>query len=125
MMRALREHPAKVGRALRARQSSIAARTECAPSLIAFAPLVAFVALVPSVRADALTDGKSAAAIYFDHYTRPQYYGAVKSTDPERWQDISAQVSFPRAARHGTVLEVPGSVIRNLQNQEHNQQPKP
>ena len=63
--------------------------------------------------------------IYFDHYTRPQYYGAVKSTDLERWQDISSQVSFPRAARHGTVLEVPGSVIRNLQNQEHNPQPKP
>jgi beta-xylosidase len=63
--------------------------------------------------------------IYFDHYTRPQYYGAVKSIDLERWQDISSQVSFPRAARHGTVLQVPESVIRNLQNQEHNQQPKP
>ena len=52
--------------------------------------------------------------IYFDHYIKPQYYGAVKSTDLEHWQDISATVSFPEGFRHGTVLRVPGEVVKNL-----------
>jgi beta-xylosidase len=63
--------------------------------------------------------------IYFDHYGRPQYYGAVKSTDLEQWQDISPQVTFPRGIRHGTVLKVPEPVVRNLQNQEPNHTTKP
>jgi len=54
--------------------------------------------------------------IYFDHYARPQYYGAVKSRDLQHWQDISKEVSFPPGARHGTVLRVPESVVKNLQN---------
>ncbi len=60
--------------------------------------------------------------IYFDPYTRPQYYAAVKSTDLEHWQDISPQVSFPPGTRHGTVLKVPEQVVRNLQNQVTNTQ---
>ena len=55
--------------------------------------------------------------IYFDHYGTPKYYGAVKSTDLEHWRDISPQVSFPKGARHGTVLKVPRSVVENLANQ--------
>jgi hypothetical protein len=54
--------------------------------------------------------------IYFDHYGKPQYYGATKSSDLAHWQDISTQVSFPKGARHGTVLKVPGQIVRNLQN---------
>jgi Glycosyl hydrolases family 43 len=54
--------------------------------------------------------------IYFDHYGKPQYYGGTKSSDLEHWQDISPQISFPKGARHGTVLKVPGQIIRNLQN---------
>jgi len=52
--------------------------------------------------------------IYFDHYGKPQYYGAVKSTDLEHWQDV--QVSFPKGARHGTVLKVPETIIHKIQN---------
>jgi beta-xylosidase len=54
--------------------------------------------------------------IYFDHYGKPMYYGAVKSPDMEHWQDISPQVSFPKGIRHGTVLRVPKSVVLNLQS---------
>jgi hypothetical protein len=50
---------------------------------------------------------KTKADIYFDHYSRPQYYAAVKSTDWEHWHNISAQYRFPLGARHGTVLKVP------------------
>jgi hypothetical protein len=56
--------------------------------------------------------------IYFDHYANPKYYGAVKSTDLERWQDISSQVSFPRGIRHGTALRVPAGVVEDLRRQQ-------
>ena len=54
--------------------------------------------------------------IYFDHYAKPQYYGAVKSRDLARWQDISDQLSFPQGARHGTVLRVAESVVQRIQS---------
>jgi hypothetical protein len=52
--------------------------------------------------------------IYFDHYGNPKYYGGVKSPDLEHWQDISAQMSFPKGFRHGTVLRVPEAVVNHL-----------
>ncbi len=58
--------------------------------------------------------------IYFEHYGSPQYYGAVKSVDLEHWRDISPQVSFPRGARHGTVLRIPESIVRILQERQTN-----
>jgi len=54
--------------------------------------------------------------IYFDHYAKPQYYGAARSGDLAQWQDVSAQVSFPKGARHGTVLRVAESVVQRIQN---------
>jgi beta-xylosidase len=53
--------------------------------------------------------------IYFDHYTNPRYYGAIKSRDLVSWEDISKQISFPRGIRHGTALRVPEAIVRNLQ----------
>jgi beta-xylosidase len=41
--------------------------------------------------------------VYFDKY-RDRKYGAVRSKDLVRWEDISEVVSFPKGARHGTVL---------------------
>jgi beta-galactosidase len=38
----------------------------------------------------------------------------VKSADLQHWQDISAQVSFPKGIRHGTALKVPANVVQNL-----------
>lgn len=55
--------------------------------------------------------------VYFDHYARPQYYGAVKSRDLQHWEDISKSVSFPAGTRHGTVLRVPADVVKKLQAQ--------
>jgi hypothetical protein len=54
--------------------------------------------------------------IYFDHYARPQYYGAVQSQDLIQWQDVSDRVFFPAGARHGTVLRVSESVVKTIQN---------
>jgi beta-xylosidase len=64
--------------------------------------------------------------IYFDHYGNPKYYGAIKSTDMKTWRDISSTMSFPKGIRHGTVLRVPESLIRDWsvpRNSQPNNQP--
>jgi len=53
--------------------------------------------------------------IYFDHYTDPHYYGAIKSTDMKAWKDISSSLTFPKGIRHGTILSVPESIIEPIQ----------
>ena len=63
--------------------------------------------------------------IYFDHYSNPKYYGSVKSSDLEHWQDISTQVFFPKGARHGTVLKVPATIINNIQHHQTNTTKEP
>lgn len=55
-----------------------------------------------------------AFCIYFDHYGKPQFYGATTSADLMHWQDISDRVSFPKGARHGTVLTVPNHVEQGI-----------
>src|SRR5690606_15380771 len=43
--------------------------------------------------------------VYFDKYI-DKHYGGVQSTDLKHWEDISAQLSFPKGMRHGSVLEL-------------------
>jgi hypothetical protein len=43
--------------------------------------------------------------VYFDKYTEKKY-GAVASSDGFNWVDVSDKVSFPKGARHGTVLKI-------------------
>jgi len=52
--------------------------------------------------------------IYFDHYTNPQYYGAVKSCDFKQWEDISKTAVFPAGSRHGSALRVSETVLAPL-----------
>lgn len=52
--------------------------------------------------------------IYFDHYTAPQYYGALRSKDLIHWEDVSRKVEFPKGTRHGTVLRVAEDVVTKL-----------
>jgi beta-xylosidase len=52
--------------------------------------------------------------VYFDHYARPNYYGAVRSKDLQHWEDCSGEMSFPKDHRHGTVLRVPHRVAQRL-----------
>ena len=44
--------------------------------------------------------------IYFDHYTKPHYYGAVRTRDWKTFEDVSKMVSFPEDHRHGTVIRI-------------------
>jgi len=59
-------------------------------------------------------DGKF--ILYFDKY-RDKKYGAVSSGDLKNWKDISEKIKFPEGARHGTVLEVPRSVLLELEKE--------
>ena len=52
--------------------------------------------------------------LYFDHYTAPQYYGALRTSDLKLWDDISPQVTLPKGARHGTALRVPRRIVQQL-----------
>ncbi|MFT3870719.1 MAG: glycoside hydrolase family 43 protein [Nibricoccus sp.] len=55
--------------------------------------------------------------VYFDKH-RENKYGVVISRDLVHWNDLSERTTFPKDARHGTVIAVPREVIeRLLQNQ--------
>ncbi|MBD2702827.1 glycoside hydrolase family 43 protein [Spirosoma sp. BT702] len=43
--------------------------------------------------------------VYFDKY-QDHTYGAVMSDDLKTWTDVSDKISFPKGARHGTVVNI-------------------
>jgi hypothetical protein len=55
--------------------------------------------------------------IYYDNYTKPQHYGAMRTRDWRNFEDVTAQLSFPEDHRHGTVVRVTEEVARKLQAQ--------
>lgn len=50
--------------------------------------------------------------IYFDHYARPQHYGALRTKDWKTFETV--EVTFPADHRHGTVVKVSDDVARKL-----------
>jgi hypothetical protein len=57
--------------------------------------------------------------IYFDHYAKPHYYGAVKTKDWVHFEDVSRQLSFPADHRHGTVVALSEEELRRLEAAAH------
>jgi GH43 family beta-xylosidase len=53
--------------------------------------------------------------VYFDKY-RDHKYGAVESSDLINWIDVSGKVSFPKGARHGTVIIIHRGLLQQLQS---------
>jgi len=57
-------------------------------------------------------DGPSVArvggdwVVYFDHYGKPQHYGAYRTADWKRFEDVTSRMSFPPGHRHGTVVPI-------------------
>jgi len=51
--------------------------------------------------------------VYFDRY-REHRFGVVRSSDLERWEDLSDQLHMPPGIRHGTVLRVPRAIADAL-----------
>lgn len=56
--------------------------------------------------------------VYFDHYAKPQYYGAMRTRDWKTWEDLSGRCKFPKGARHGTLLSVPAEVVSRLRDHQ-------
>lgn len=56
--------------------------------------------------------------IYFDHYTKPRHYGALRTRDWSRFEDVTGQVSFPEDHRHGTVVRITEPEAKRLREQE-------
>ncbi len=51
--------------------------------------------------------------LYFDVY-KEKHYGALRSRDLNMWEDITSSISIPAGARHGTMLEVPRSLVAGI-----------
>jgi hypothetical protein len=51
--------------------------------------------------------------VYFDLY-RQHRYGALRSVDLSRWEDVSARLQFPAGARHGSAFHAPRGVVDKL-----------
>jgi hypothetical protein len=54
--------------------------------------------------------------IYFDHYTKPQHYGAMSTRDWKHFQDRSDEVHVPEGQRHGTVVRISEAMAQTLEN---------
>jgi hypothetical protein len=53
--------------------------------------------------------------VYYDAY-RQEIYGAAKTRDFKTFTDATAEVSFPKGHKHGTVLKVPRKIVAGLQS---------
>jgi beta-galactosidase len=51
--------------------------------------------------------------VYFDKY-KEHKYGAVRSKDLKKWEDISDQVKFPTGIRHGAAFTVSNELFQKL-----------
>ncbi len=54
--------------------------------------------------------------IYFDHYGKPQHYGAYKTRGWKTFEEVTSQMSFPANPRHGTVVQVTAAEIAVLKS---------
>ena len=51
--------------------------------------------------------------IYFDEYKK-HTFGAVKTTDFIHYTNISKEISIPIGHKHGTIIQVPASIVKKL-----------
>lgn len=54
--------------------------------------------------------------IYFDHYTTPRHYSAVRTQDWKSFEDMTEKVSFPEDHRHGTVVRLDAADAERLKS---------
>lgn len=51
--------------------------------------------------------------VYFDVY-REKHFGAMRSRDLKTWEEVTAEISIPPGARHGTMIVVPRGLVERL-----------
>ena len=52
--------------------------------------------------------------IYYDHYTKPRHYGAMKTRDWKNFEEMTPKLSFPEDHRHGTVVRITEAEAQRL-----------
>ncbi len=52
--------------------------------------------------------------IYFDHYAKPQHYGAVRTRDWKSFEDVTGEMRFPPGQRHGTGVRISEELAKLL-----------
>jgi len=52
--------------------------------------------------------------VFYDHHSGRAYYGAVKSSNLSKWEDVSEQMRFPADAKHGHIIRVPRGIVEGL-----------
>jgi hypothetical protein len=55
--------------------------------------------------------------IYFDQYTKPQHYEAVRTRDWRTFEDVTKELSFPDDHKHGTIVKISEKLGGELQKQ--------
>ncbi|MBI4892806.1 MAG: arabinosidase, partial [Acidobacteria bacterium] len=66
------------------------------------------------VEGPSVLEVKGAWLVYFDHYRKPQHYGAYLTKDWKSFEDVSKKLSFPADHRHGTVVRISAKEARSL-----------
>ncbi len=51
--------------------------------------------------------------VYYDMY-RAHKFGAMRTKDFKKWEDISKLIKLPKGARHGCIIKVPEAVIKEI-----------
>ena len=53
---------------------------------------------------------------YYDHYRKPQHYGALFSSDLKTWTDATDRIAFPAQLRHGSFLKITQAEYDRINN---------
>ncbi|MFT3870291.1 MAG: glycoside hydrolase family 43 protein [Nibricoccus sp.] len=53
--------------------------------------------------------------VFYDCY-RDKHYGAVRTKDFKTWEDVTDKIKIPAGVRHGTIIEVPATLIATLRS---------
>jgi hypothetical protein len=54
--------------------------------------------------------------IFFDHYSKPNYYGAYLTRDWKRFEDVSKALTFPEHPRHGSFVRIDNQDLSRLKS---------
>ena len=54
--------------------------------------------------------------VYFDCYTE-HHYGAMRTKDFKRWENVTEQLTVPKGMRHGTTFVASESILKKLLEQ--------
>ncbi len=53
--------------------------------------------------------------VYFDQYKKGSF-GAISSSNLQKWEDISEKIKFPHGTRHGSIFKVSKSILSKIED---------